>query len=156
MSLGRHKPLAAAPRARRPVTASTRSPRRETGPSKQTRDQAWDRDEGCCVACGRGIDCDPWRSLQHRDARGMGGTSDPAKNALPNLIHLCGSATSPGCHRKAEDRDPEMGRRGYWLEEGQDPAETPLLLVTEHYRRWVLATADGHYIETDPPEEAAA
>jgi hypothetical protein len=144
----------AKPPARRAV-AQSRAVRRDTGPTKQTRALAWERDSGCCVACGRPLVGVAWKSLQHRDPRGMGGTSDPAVNELPNLIYLCGSATSDGCHFKAEQRDPEMNHRGYWLENGQDPAATPIFLVTEHYSRWVLATRDGRYIETNAPEAAA-
>lgn len=66
-----------------------------------------------------------WRSIQHRKARGQGGT-----NSMSNLITLCGSATSAGCHFLAEQRSPEMLARGIVVPSHEDPASVPLVLWT--------------------------
>jgi hypothetical protein len=80
-----------------------------------------------------------WWSIQHRLARGQGGT-----NTLPNMVTLCGSATSPGCHWLCEQRDEDMLSRGLWLRSHQDPAKEPVVL-------WdgtaVYLTSDGGYRE---------
>lgn len=146
MTLRRRTPLAA---SRRPGPA--RKPPRDTGPSDAMRQRVYIRDAWSCVACGRNLETVTWRSIQHRVARGVGGG-----NTFPNLILLCGSATSAGCHRKAEDRDPDMHAKGYWLRSHEDPATTPILLVTEFTERWVLPTADGTYADYDPEEAPVA
>jgi 5-methylcytosine-specific restriction protein A len=112
----------------------------DTGPDKNTRELALERDDYRCASCNKPIIGEQY-SLQHRDARGMGGTSDPAANSPANLITLCGSATSPGgCHLRAESRDQEMHDRGFWLNSHEDPATFPVDHATHG---WVLLCEDG-------------
>ena len=123
-----------------------RKPSRDTGPSRKVRALVWERDQGTCVACGRVITPGMWWSLQHRLARGQGGGNDPT-----NLVILCGSATSAGCHRRAEDRDREYNARGYWLHSWEDPAVTPVMIMSpggSGVTAW--ATADGRWIFEAP------
>lgn len=90
---------------------------RDTGPEASARPIVLERDGHACVSCGKPVGRPgQWWSIQHRLARGQGGG-----NELSNLIALCGSATSPGCHRRCEDREQEMNDRGYWLRSDQDP-----------------------------------
>jgi len=90
---------------------------RDTGPETSVRAIVLERDGHACVSCGRPVGrAGQWWSIQHRVARGTGGG-----NELSNLIALCGSATSPGCHRRCEDREQEMHDRGYWLRSGENP-----------------------------------
>lgn len=102
-----------------------------------------------CEACG----CWLGRyggEVQHRLARGMGGSSDPVVSSAANAALLCGSAAArSGCHGLAESRDPGMGRAGWWLEHGTgtDPAAVPVLL---HMRRRTWLTTDGGYSATAP------
>lgn len=115
---------------------------RDTGPSQKTRGLVLARDGFQCVACGKGVGgaC-TWWSLQHRKARGQGGGNSPQ-----NLIVLCGSATSEGCHRRCEDRDREFNGRGYWLHSWEDPALVPVMLFSEHGSGiTVWLTEDGEY-----------
>jgi hypothetical protein len=50
-------------------------------------------------------------------------------SAMFNLVLLCGSANSPGgCHRRCEQRDPEMHGDGFWLWPREDPEIIPVLL----------------------------
>ena len=124
---------------------------RDTGPSQKVRGLVLARDNFQCVACGKSVGgaC-TWWSLQHRKARGQGGDNSPQ-----NLIAMCGSATSDGCHRRAEDRDREFNARGYWLQSWEDPALIPVMLFSEHgsgITAWL--TEDGQY-SFEPPEEAA-
>lgn len=119
----------------------TKPPRRkQTGPTAAVRHLVIERDQRACACCGRPIGSGPW-SMQHRLARGAGGTSNPLINAPSNLIVLCGSATSPGCHRDAESRGAESHDAGFWLHHGQDPATVP---VRHALHGWVrLDTAGG-------------
>ncbi len=111
----------------------------DTGPDRNTRALIAERDVWACAACGRPMDMGPY-SIQHRDARGMGGTPDPAANSPANLILLCGSATSLGCHLQAEQRDALMNLRGFWLKPGQKPEDTPV----DHFAYgWVFLEVDG-------------
>jgi hypothetical protein len=109
------------------------------------------RDNWQCVSCGFPVGgaC-TWWSLQHRKARGQGGGNEPF-----NLIVLCGSATSEGCHRRCEDRDREMQARGYWLESWQDPAAEGVMVFSEHGSGvTVWLTEDGGYAFEAPGEVA--
>jgi hypothetical protein len=92
-----------------------------------------------------------WWSIQHRLARGQGGTNDPT-----NLLALCGSATSAGCHLRCEQRDREMQARGYWLESWQNPATEPVMVHSEHGSGvTVWLTPEGTYA-LEAPEGSAA
>jgi 5-methylcytosine-specific restriction endonuclease McrA len=131
-------------RTARPVTVATRSPKRDTGPAAEIRQQIQERDHYSCVACGRPIETDPWRSIQHRVARGVGGRDD-----LTNLISLCGAG---GCHARAESRDDDAHRLGYWLRHNEDPAAVPIWLITEFRSRWVLLDGNGRRDDYEPDD----
>ena len=113
----------------------------DTGPDRSTRDLVKERDDWRCASCGKpatgtpGVDY----SIQHRVARGDGGTSDPAINSPANLILLCGSALT-GCHGKAERREREMHQKGFRLEHWQKPAKEP---VAHALHGRVLLLPDG-------------
>jgi hypothetical protein len=130
--LARRTPLRSkAERRRRP---------RYTGPDRSTRELVLERDDYRCACCDNTVYGRPY-SLQHRDARGMGGTSLPEINSPTNLITLCGSATSPnGCHLACEQREERLNELGFWLKRGQDPATTP---VAHAVYGWCLLLPDG-------------
>ena len=137
--------------ARKPAKAP-----RDTGPSRKVRKLVLERDGWCCVRCGRWVKNRPY-SLQHRDARGMGGTSDPEINSPVLLIVLCGSGTT-GCHGEVEEyRSPEDGRKGYRLKSGQDPALTPVWRIGEFGTgRWAWPTSKGEWIYEAPASRGAS
>jgi 5-methylcytosine-specific restriction protein A len=98
----------------------------DTGPDRETRAVVVERDNWACACCGKPIDLGPY-SIQHRVARGAGGTSRPEVNSPANLVVLCGSATSPGgCHLAAEARAEVMHEAGFWLRSGEDPETVPV------------------------------
>lgn len=123
-------------------------PQADTGPDRKTRAAVLERDQCQCCACGKSVGMPgTWWSIQHRVARGQGGT-----NELPNLVTLCGSATSPGCHRLAEDRGAKMHARGFWLRSDEDPALIPIMLASEFGSNvTVWLTCDGGY-SVEAPE----
>ena len=130
--------------------ASPRRPVRDTGPDRATRQAVIDREQSMCAACGRYLQAGSWRSIQHRVARGVGGG-----NEIWNLVLLCGSATSPGCHLKAEQRTAESHEKGYWLDSSQNPRLEPVMLFSAHgsgITAWLAA--DGTY-SFEPPAEVA-
>ena len=85
--------------------------------------------------------------MQHRKARGVGGGNGPE-----NLVVLCGSATSQGCHLLAEQRAEEMTARGLVVPSWNDPLEIPVVLYTGEA---VYLTADGRYSDHWEPPTAA-
>lgn len=133
-------------------STAKRKPQRNTGPSRLVRSVVLERDQFACLACGKPVGMPgTWWSIQHRLARGQGGD-----NSLSNLIVLCGSATSPGCHLKCEQRDREIQAQGYWLESWQDPATEPVMVHGEHgggVTVWLLP--DGAYGFEAPGEIAS-
>lgn len=123
---------------------------RDTGPGRATRDLVMERDGFCCAFCGRQLLTGP-RSLQHRQARGMGGRPAGDANRPPNLLLLCGSATTPGgCHSWAESRAEEARVAGLWVPSWENPADVPVLHAAYGP---VLLTDDG---SVEPAGRAAA
>lgn len=99
-----------------------------------------------CERCGHTLK-DPWRgySLQHRRARGMGGSRRADTNSAVNLGALCGSATTPdGCHHWVESHPVEAAAEGWRVAQHEDPAAVPVLL---HGVSLVLLTTDYGYQE---------
>ena len=125
--------------------------RKDTGPSAKVRALVLERDGWQCAGCGKPVSDGTWWSMQHRKARGVGGDNSPC-----NLVVLCGSATSRGCHRRCEDRDREMHARGLWLRSDEDPAMVPVMVASEHGSGvTVWLTEDGQYAFQAPAGEAA-
>jgi hypothetical protein len=107
------------------------------------------RDDYCCVCCGQSILGQRY-SIQDRDARGMGGTLDPANNRMSNGITMPGSGTTL-CHGRVEDHDdPEDGPKGYRLENGQSPLSTPVWYVREFTAQWLWLADDGQLLDYNP------
>jgi hypothetical protein len=125
-----------------PAGITVKPAARDTGPDRKTRAIVLERDQCQCCACGKPVGMPgTWWSIQHRVARGQGGPNTPE-----NLVTLCGSATSDGCHRKAEDRDEHMHAQGFWLRSDEDPAQEPIMLASEHGSGiTVWLTRDGGY-----------
>lgn len=122
----------------------------DTGPDDETRELVLARAGYRCESCGWGIGSG-WRgySMQHRIARGMGGTLREWINWASNLVVLCGSATTC-CHGLAEARSPLMNERGFWLKSEQIPADTPIRSFSQG---WVQLTDTGLYLPCPPPSD---
>lgn len=103
---------------------ASRKPHRSTGPSQDTRMLVYNRDGWRCARCGKDITYIQ-SSIQHRKARGMGGTKDEEINSPVNLIVLCGSGTT-GCHGYVETHREEARERGWAVSQWADPADIPV------------------------------
>lgn len=116
-----------------------------TGPTLAVRRQVIARDQGRCVVTGAYlVDPDTLRpyvqySLQHRKARGMGGSREASINAPTNLILVEGTGTT-GAHGRIESDRQWAQSQGYAVAQWQDPALVPV-------RHWLhglaFVTADG-------------
>ena len=85
-----------------------------------------------CEACGIWLGKYEGQ-IQHVVARGMGGTSNPVLSTAANGALLCGTPDDKStCHGLAEDRDPEMKAKGFWLPQGTDPRLAPMMLHSRH------------------------
>lgn len=128
--------------------------RRETGFSAavklatRTRAGSGDPEQACCEACSACLGRYGGQ-VQHRLARGMGGSSDEATAAITNAALLCGTPQSL-CHGLCERRDPHMHGAGFWLTSGQDPACEPILLAGRDGGIRVWLTSFGSYSTTAP------
>jgi hypothetical protein len=137
-----------------PRAARSRRPARGTGPSAAVRKLILDREGMHCAACGISVTGIP-ASVQHRRARRMGGSSDPAANRPGNLVLLCGDGVT-GCHGLAESRDPHMHERGFWIYSWESPAAVPVMLADEG--DWALTVwldDSGQYLYARPEGAAA-
>ena len=90
-----------------------------TGPDLATRQAVIERAGKRCERCGL-----PGAQIHHRKPRQMGGTSDPAINAFPNLVLVCVT-----CHDEIE-RNRQMAYESGWLvHRWDDPAQVPALTL---------------------------
>lgn len=91
----------------------------------KTRRAVIDRDRGICQWCGDTVQVD-YYSLQHRRARGMGGSKDPVSSSPANGVVMCGTGTT-GCHGYVEAHPAEAIERGFRVPQGRNPALVPLV-----------------------------
>lgn len=127
--------LARSVRPRKPKTSVGEFPRK-------TRALAYSRWDGRCAWDG------DWMHprdfvVQHRRARGAGGSSDPLTVSPAN-----GVAMHRSCHDYVERNPAEAGVRGFRVAQGSDPRSVSLLLWTG--RRVYLT--DGGYVAAEPEE----
>lgn len=126
---------------------------RDTGPSRKVRAIVLERDGYACARCGKpaGPGIGEY-SLQHRKARGVGGDS-----SIPNLLLLCGSATT-SCHSEVEARkDARDLAAGYRLESWQTPGLEPVMYASPHgsgFTAWLAE--DGSLLFEGPAERRAS
>ena len=100
-----------------------------------------------CQWCGRVVDVQSgFYSLQHRRARGMGGSRLPDTNQPQNLVLVCGSATT-GCHGFIESHPHVAAERGFRLAQSMNPAHCAL--VDYRGNAWWL-TPDGRRVPVGP------
>lgn len=105
-----------------------------------------ERDQNTCQRCGTDV-LYKLASVQHRIARGRGGSAEDRIWSPANLALLCGSATTPGsCHNRVENEDRDRGKWEGWVlpmnNPGIDPAGEPAL----SYRGWVLYDNEGGWV----------
>lgn len=111
-----------------------------------------DRDHMLCQRCGRQADATAHGySMQHRNARGMGGTSDPRLARPSNGILLCGSGTT-GCHGWVEANPEAAERLGLAVPSWADPESVPVLT----FDGWVLLANNGAAYPCTPPTNGDA
>lgn len=153
MSLERKTPLRRTPFERRPAAGKSKR-RRDTGPSKATKDLLWARAGGRCEVCGGSLAGMRGFSRHHRLPRRTGGRGPkgPEVNSVANLLLVCGSATTPdGCHQRIESNRTRAHEDGLLLHDNQDPEHTPVMLADpSHPSLWprlVWLTVDGAYRE---------
>ena len=110
------------------------------GPTLAVRRQVIARDLSKCQYCGRHVRVENgWYSLQHRRARGMGGTRSEVANLPANLLLVCGTGTTE-CHGLIEAQPIQAAARGFRIAAGADPTKIPYM--DEQGAEWYL-TNDG-------------
>lgn len=106
-----------------------------------------ERDSYTCQECGELA-----TEVQHRVARGMGGTADPlVAFGLANGVSLCAAS-----HRLAEARDEGLHDRGFWLWQTENPAAVPVKVpgpFGSFQSLWLLPNGE---VTGTPPSEVAA
>ncbi|UXE05210.1 HNH endonuclease [Arthrobacter phage Jamun] len=118
-----------------------------TGPSREVRRQVIARDLSKCQWCGRHVRTESgWYSLQHRRARGMGGSRRRETDQAANLVLVCGTGTTE-CHGWIEAQPAQAIARGFRIAAGATPSRVPLMDWTG--REWLLQ--DDGTKEPAPP-----
>jgi hypothetical protein len=136
------------------VKAGTTAPR-TVQVDDLTREFVLRRDGYACVCCGISIIGREY-SLQHRDARGMGGSRDPHSGCSCNLVTMLGSATTE-CHGRVESNaDPEDEAKGYALRSGQIARFAPVMVFDASGGGATLyPSCDGEWTTAAPSGVAA-
>ncbi|WPM94283.1 HNH endonuclease [Arthrobacter phage Marchesin] len=94
------------------------------------------RDLSTCQWCGRHVRTESgWYSIQHRRARGMGGSRSQATNQPANLLLVCGTGTTE-CHGWIEAHPVEALARGFRISSSASPDRIPYEDYTG--REWIL------------------
>lgn len=112
----------------------------------KTRRLVIERDGGMCQWCGELVRSDDY-SLQHRRARGMGGSKDPVSSSPSNAVLMCGSGTT-GCHGFVEANPVVAEGRGFRVRQGADPRHVPLW---SWRGEWWFLLPDGSRVECEEP-----
>ncbi|ALY08874.1 HNH endonuclease [Arthrobacter phage Galaxy] len=113
----------------------------------EARRQVIARDLSKCQWCGRHVRTESgWYSLQHRRARGMGGSRARETDRAGNLVLVCGTGTTE-CHGWIEAHPAEAAARGFRIAAGARPDRVALVDWTG--RAWLLD--DGGGKEPAPP-----
>ncbi|UVK62568.1 HNH endonuclease [Arthrobacter phage TaylorSipht] len=121
-----------------------------TGPTPEVRRQVIARDLSKCQWCGRHVRTESgWYSLQHRRARGMGGSRDAATNQAGNLVLVCGTGTTE-CHGEIEGNPAQAIARGFRIAAGATPSRVPIVDWTG--REWILNDDGGKTSVPTGPE----
>ena len=114
------------------------SPRASRAVQEAARRIVLERDQNTCQRCGANV-LYRLASVQHRIARGAGGSAADRVWSPANLALLCGSATTPdSCHNLVENEDRELGKRERWVLPMNNPSINPALEPVLTYRGWVL------------------
>lgn len=132
-----------------PAPLSKSAPKAPNGFPEIVRRTILDRDHETCQMCGTKIVFGAWLgySLQHRSARGSGGSRSALVNGPANGLTLCGSATT-GCHGKVEgDHTGLAEAKGMAVASWADPATVPV----HTYRGWFLLDERGAAHPTAAP-----
>lgn len=107
-----------------------------------TRRIIYDRADRCCERCGIYA---YGGAIQHRLARGMGGSKNPAKSAVSNGVLMCAP-----CHAWVEDRRnrAQAEADGWFIpQDGPDPALVPIRHV---HLGFVYLDPAGMYLYNPP------
>ena len=115
--------------------------------------------DACCEACGIRLG-EHGGQVQHRVARGAGGSKDPVVASAANAALLCGTAFT-GCHGACEARHTprakEMEKRGFVIRHGKgrefDPRFVKVVLFGG-VEVW-LSETEPRYLYEQPGEVAA-
>lgn len=102
-----------------------------------------------CTWCGQAVRIEPGGySLQHRRARGMGGSRLRDTGQAQNGCLVHGTGTT-GCHGYIESHPVEAAERGFRIRQTENPLTVP---VRAWDGRVLFLTVDGRAIESTDPE----
>lgn len=110
----KRSPLRRSPFRRKPRKASP------ADFSPEVRALVYVRSKGLCEIHGS----HPATDLHHRDARGMGGSSDPSLDCASNALHVCREG-----HRYAEEHPEESFEKGWRVRTGFSPRAQKVLYM---------------------------
>ena len=120
-----------------------------TAPTPSVVRMVLERDQWCCVMCGRpltGTRGFHW-SIHHRQARGMGGSKAAHINQPSNLVSVCGHGTF-ACHGEIERLRYVSEAMGLIVRRPALPAHQPVHITGPRFPigATVYLSDDGRYL----------
>lgn len=120
-----------------------------TGFTRKTRSLVIKRDRALCQWCGDAVTGD--YSLQHRRARGMGGSKNPITSSAANAVLVHGTGTTE-CHGYIEQHPDEALERGFRVRQGSDPRFIPIV-TWSGVDVWLDEAGERHAAHVGVPED---
>lgn len=110
------------------------------------------RENNRCIVCDRYLRNGEWPGSSHHHRKRRSQTyGDPERHAPSNVIDVCGTDNSTGCHGWIHQHPEQARALGYLLKSyDPEPSQVP---VYSCRRGWILLDTDGQWHSCPPPED---
>ena len=121
-------------------------------PTSETLRLVEGRESNRCIVCDRYLRAGNWPGMSHHHKKRRSQTyGDPERHAPSNVIDVCGTDNSTGCHGWIHQHPEQARALGYLLKSyDPEPSQVP---VYSCRRGWILLDTDGQWHSCPPPED---
>ena len=120
-------------------------------PTSETLRLVEGRESNRCIVCARYLRAGNWPGMSHHHRKRRSQTyGDPERHSPSNVIDVCGTDNSTGCHGWIHQHPEQARALGYLLKSyDPEPSTVPVYSVR---RGWILLDADGQWTHCPPPK----
>ncbi len=121
-------------------------------PTSETLRLVEGRESNRCIVCDRYLRAGNWPGMSHHHRKRRSQTyGDPERHAPSNVIDVCGTDNSTGCHGWIHQHPEQARALGYLLKSyDPEPSQVP---VYSCRRGWILLDTNGQWHSCPPPED---